>query len=137
MLSDEDRLAIAAVHREWVDAELKGDMSAVLQLCTAEPVWLPPDHGPLCGRAAIVRWLAAQPHEGVVRIDIDRLAIDGLDSFAWKVATFRTTLDRPAATGPSVFAGAHGWLLQRDDAGTWRVAVVTWTTARPDHRRER
>ena len=75
MLSAEDRLAIGAVHSEWLNAESRGDMSAVLQLCTAEPVWLPPGHGPLCGRAAIVRWLEEQPHERVLRFDIDSLAI--------------------------------------------------------------
>ena len=128
-LSAEDRLAIGAVHGEWLTAESMGDMSAVLQLCTADPVWLPPNHGPLCGRAAILRWLEEQPHETVRRIDIENLAMDGADSFAWKVAMFRTTLVGPAGTDATVIAGSHGWLLQRDDTGTWRVAVVTWTTA--------
>ena len=109
-------------------------MSAVLRLCTAEPVWLPPNHAPLCGRDAIVGWLEAQPHEAVRRFEIDLVVMDGLDSLAWKAATFRTTVERPAGTGTSVIDGTHGWLLQRDDAGTWRVAVVTWTTAGPSER---
>jgi uncharacterized protein (TIGR02246 family) len=133
-LSAQDRLAIEAVHDEWLDAELKGDMSAVLRLCTAEPVWLPPSHAPLCGRAAIARWLEAQSSEPVRRFDIDLVVIDGLDSLAWKAATFRTTLQRPAGTGTLVIDGTHGWLLQRDDSGRWRVAVVTWTTAGPSER---
>jgi hypothetical protein len=65
----------------------------------------------------------------VRRIDVDDLAISGLGSFAWKLATFRTTVEGPADRGASVVTGVHGWLLQRDDAGAWRIAVVTWTTA--------
>jgi ketosteroid isomerase-like protein len=129
VLSVEDRLAIEALHNEWLNAELRRDTSALLQLCTAAPVWLPPNEAPLCGRAAILNWLAEQPHATVLRIDIDHLAISGLDSFAWKLATFRTTLESPAETAAGVITGAHGWLLQRDDAGAWRIAVVTWTTA--------
>jgi ketosteroid isomerase-like protein len=129
MLSAEDRLAIEALHNEWLKAELRRDVSALLQSCTAAPVWLPPNEAPLCGRAAILNWLEEQPHATVRRIDIDHLAIDGLSSFAWKLATFRTTLEGPADTGSGVVTGAHGWLLQRDDAGAWRIAVVTWTMA--------
>jgi ketosteroid isomerase-like protein len=129
MLSAEDRLAIEALHNEWLKAELRRDVSALLQSCTAAPVWLPPNEAPLCGRAAILNWLEEQPHATVRRIDIDHLAIDGLSSFAWKLATFRTTLEGPADTGAGVVTGAHGWLLQRDDAGAWRIAVVTWTMA--------
>jgi ketosteroid isomerase-like protein len=129
MLSAEDRLAIEALHNEWLNAELRRDVSALLQSCTAAPVWLPPNEAPLCGKAAVLNWLEEQPHATVRRIDIDHLVIDGLNSFAWKLATFRTTLEGPADTGARIVTGAHGWLLQRDDAGAWRIAVVTWTMA--------
>jgi len=128
VISAADRFAIEALHNEWLNAELRGDMSALLQLCTAAPVWLPPNEAPLCGRAAILHWLEEQPHATVRRIDIDHLAIDGLSSFAWKLATFRTRLDSPANASAGVVTGAHGWLLQRDRTGAWRIAVVTWTT---------
>jgi ketosteroid isomerase-like protein len=129
VLSAEDRFAIEALHNEWLNAELRCDTSALLQLCTAAPVWLPPNEAPLCGRAAILGWLEDQPRATVRRIDIDDLAISGLGSFAWKVAAFRTTLEGPADTVAAVVTGVHGWLLQRDDAGAWWIAVVTWTAA--------
>lgn len=129
VLSAEDRLAIEALHKAWLNAELRGDTSALLQLCTPAPVWLPPNESPLSGKAAIRAWLEDQPHATVRRIDIDDLAISGLGSFAWKLASFRTTLEGPAGTGAAVVTGVHGWLLQRDDAGAWRIAVVTWTVA--------
>jgi hypothetical protein len=66
----------------------------------------------------------------VRRIDIDDLAISGLGPFAWKLATFRTTVEGPADEGAEIVTGVHAWLLQRDDAGAWRIAVVTWTVER-------
>jgi ketosteroid isomerase-like protein len=126
VLSAEDRFAIKALHDAWLDAEVRGDSSALLQLCTAAPVWLPPNEAPLCGRAAILRWLAEQPHTDVRRIDIDDLAMSGVGSFAWKLATFRATFEGPADAGARVVTGSHGWLLQRDEMGAWRVGVVIW-----------
>lgn len=126
MLSAEDRAAIGDLHRAWLDAELRGDSSALLHSCTAAPVWLPPNEAPLCGRAAIVRWLGDQPRIAVVRIDIDDLTIAGIGPFASKLATFRTTVQSPGDARASVITGSHGWLLQRDDGGTWRISVVAW-----------
>lgn len=127
MLSAEDRLAIDTLHTEWLNAELRSDTAAMLQVCTAAPIWLPPNEAPLCGRAAILAWLEGQPHATARSIDIDDLAISGIGSFALKLATFRTTFEDPANGGIGVVTGTHAWLLQRDDAGTWRIAVVTWT----------
>jgi ketosteroid isomerase-like protein len=130
VLSDEDRFAIETLHNDWLNAELRRDTSALLQLCTATPVWLPPDEAPLCGRGAILRWLEEQAHAPVRRIDIDHLAISGLGPLAWKQATFRTTVAGPGDVHAKIVTGVHGWLLQRDDAGAWRIAVVTWTVER-------
>jgi ketosteroid isomerase-like protein len=129
VLSAEDRSAIEALHKAWLDVELRGDSSVLLHFCTASPVWLPPNEAPLCGRAAIQRWLEDQPQTIVRRIDIDDLAIAGMSSFAWKLAIFRTTLAGPADAGVKVVTGSHGWLLQRDDGGLWRISVVAWTIA--------
>ena len=129
MLSAEDRFAIEALHKAWLDAELRGDSSALLQLCAAAPVWLPPNEAPLCGAAAIRRWLEDQRQATVRRIEIDDLTISGNGSFACKLATFRTTLDGPADAGVDVVTGCHGWLLQRDAGGTWLIGVVAWTIA--------
>ena len=128
MLSAEDRVAIEALHRAWLDAELRGDSSALLDLCTPTPVWLPPNDAPLCGKPAILHWLRDQPDTAVLRIDIDDLAIAGVGSFAWKLATFRTTLGGPAGDA-GIVTGSHGWLLQRDATGAWRISVVAWVIA--------
>ena len=134
MLSAEDRLAIKALHDEWLNAELLGNSSALLKLCTPFPVWLPPNEPPLCGKVAILHWLAAQPQATVRRMDIADLAIFGIGSFACKVAAFRTTLLESLADA-AVVTGTHAWLLQRDDASGWRICVVAWTIAERQSRK--
>jgi ketosteroid isomerase-like protein len=123
----EDRLAIEALHRAWLDAEPRGESSSLLDSCTAAPVWLPPNEAPLRGRADILRWLGSQPPAAILRIDIDELAISGIGPLASKLASFRTTVKGPGGAGAGVVTGSHAWLLQRDDAGDWRISVVAWT----------
>jgi len=128
VLSAEDRAAIEALHHAWLSAELRGDVTALLGFCTSVPVWLPPNEPPLCGAAAIQHWLEHQPHATLRRIDIHHLEISGIGSFACKHAIFRSVVD--SAEGSTVVVnGVHSWLLQRDDAGVWRVWVVAWTIA--------
>lgn len=129
MLSTDDRAAIKAVHHAWLDAELRGDSRALLALCAEVPVWIPPNEPPLCGRTAILRWLGNQPDAALLQIDSEDLEIAGSGAFAWKVATFRTTLEGPAEAGRQIVTGSHAWLLQRNAEGAWRVSVVTWTVS--------
>jgi ketosteroid isomerase-like protein len=131
MLSADDRSAIEALHETWLDAERRGDSPALLQLCAAVPVWLPPNEAPLCGKTEILRWLERQPPALVQRIEIDDVEISGVESLAWKLASFRTTLTDAGGAKAIVVTGSHGWLLQRDDDGVWRVAVVTWRITGP------
>ena len=132
----DDRVAIEALHSAWLDAELRGDSSALLHFCTRTPVWLPPNEEPLCGRAAILRWLTDQPHTGVLRIDIDDLVISGSGSFASKLDYIAVRYSSKVAArgaGAEVITGSHGWFrLQRDDAGAngAMIVVVGWTIAR-------
>ena len=67
VLSADDCLAIRTIHSAWLDAELRGDSSALLKLCTPMPVWLPPNEPPLCGKAAILLWLEDQSETTVRR----------------------------------------------------------------------
>jgi ketosteroid isomerase-like protein len=129
VLSVKDHLAIEALHNAWLNAELCGNPAALVAFCASNPVWLPPNEPPLCGALAILRWLEGQPHTTVRRIDIDDLEISGIGSFACKLATFRTTLENTGDASAAVVTGTHAWLLQRDDAGAWRIAVAAWTIA--------
>ena len=129
MLSADDCLAIRTIHSAWLDAELRGDSAALLQLCTPMPVWLPPNEPPLCGKAAILLWLEDQSETTVRRIEIADLQIFGIGSLACKLASFRTMIESPADDGPAVVTGTHAWLLQRDATGAWRIGFVTWTIA--------
>jgi ketosteroid isomerase-like protein len=127
VLSADDCLAIRALHTAWLQAELQGESSAVLQLCTPAPVWLPPNEPPLCGKTAILRWLEDQSPTTVRRIEIADLQIFGAGPMACKLASFRTMIESPEDDGAAVITGTHAWLLQRDPTGAWRIGFVTWT----------
>jgi ketosteroid isomerase-like protein len=127
VLSADDCLAIRALHVAWLRAELRGDSSALLQLCTPVPVWLPPNEPPLCGKTAILGWLEDQSQTTVRRIEVANLQIFGVGSFACKFASFRTMIESPECDGGALVIGTHAWLLQRDRTGAWRIGFVTWT----------
>jgi uncharacterized protein (TIGR02246 family) len=127
MTLQDDSAAIERVHDDWLALERRGDSRGLLELCVPDPVWLPPDAGPLCGRAAILAWIDRQPASALVRIDIDDLTVRSHGAFAWKAARFRTTFESPPGSGLRAAAGAHAWLLRRTGTGVWKVAVVAWT----------
>ena len=127
MLSTDDFVAIRALHNAWLQAELRGDSSGLLQFCTPFPVWLPPNEPPLCGRTAILRWLEDQSRTTVRRMEIADLQIFGVASLACKLATFRTMIERQELNDSTVVTGTHAWLLQRDPTVGWRIGLVTWT----------
>jgi ketosteroid isomerase-like protein len=124
--SERIRQAIMAVHQEWLEHELAGDMSGVLALCVDETVWLPPGEPALRGKTAVAAWLAALPKTRVRRIEITNLRIDCGGGLAYKLADFATWLDS-TEPGDRPVIGTHLWVLREVSPGRWRVAVVAWS----------
>ena len=52
LLASPDIHAIRALHDKWIDAELRGDIAAVLELCTDDVRWMVPNGAPVAGKAA-------------------------------------------------------------------------------------
>ncbi len=52
-LAPPDIHAIRALHDKWIDPELRGDIAAVLELCTDDVCWLVPNGAPVEGKAAL------------------------------------------------------------------------------------
>jgi ketosteroid isomerase-like protein len=92
-----DELALEAVRRlqeAWLAAELRGDIEAVLALCTSDVRWLPPDSGMLLGRDAGRRVLIDTQAEldSIVATDL-RVEIRG--GLGYKTSRYETV----SATG--------------------------------------
>ena len=46
---------------------------------------------------------------------------------AYKTAEYVTTSQPPGSKGTVTDRGAHLWVLEKGDDGTWQIVVATWT----------
>ena len=125
MLSDDDITAITSVHNDWIRRELAGNSRTLVDLCTDDAVLMPPGQVPVTGRAAVGAWLGQLGPE-ILSVEANIRILRGSGAVAYKVASFRSSY-RDTATGHTqTVTGTHLWVLERDNAGLWRVALVTW-----------
>lgn len=125
MLSDDDITAITSVHNDWIRRELAGNSRTLVDLCTDDAVLMPPGQVPVTGRAAVGAWLG-QPGPEILSVEANIRLLRGSGAVAYKVARFRSSY-RDTATGHTqTVTGSHLWVLERNGAGLWRVALVTW-----------
>jgi uncharacterized protein (TIGR02246 family) len=124
VLSEADQLSIRRLHDAWLEAELRGDAEAVLDLCTQDVEWVPPSGPPTFGREAGRDLLLAS----VVRllsIQIMDFVLDGADGRAIKVCRYETAFELMKTRVRGVTRGTHTWKLEQQVHG-WRVASVSW-----------
>ena len=127
----DDEVALEAVrclHEAWLAAELRGDIEAVLALCTSDVRWLPPDSGMLLGREAGRRVLTdtRAALDSIVATDLHVEIRGGL---GYKTSRYEARYRLPAQRALHVARGTHLWILRREGAD-WRVALVTWQVER-------
>ena len=116
--------AVRKVHEAWLAAELAGDLSAVLALCTNNVCWMQPGSAPSHGKQAGRRLLSSVGVH-VVSIETWDVRYEVSDTLAVKTARFRTQVTRDGESAPTVVTGTHLWVL-RHEGERWRVALVTW-----------
>jgi ketosteroid isomerase-like protein len=116
---------IEQIHSSWMEHEVAGENSGVMALCADDIELWPPNAQPLFGRAAV----SAQMARGTTRIhriEITDRRIRGSNEIAYLTASYKTTFS--SAEGPTAIQalGSHLWIL-RKQAGTWLVALVSWS----------
>lgn len=140
-LSEQDLAAIQDVHDRWINAELHGNHDQVIELCTDDVNWIPPNAPPLNGKHAISAYL---DNNRVILQDIQlqNIEIHGNDSVAYLMSSYHTSFSVPddaheLPSGSDVkqpssplqqVNGTHLWILRKTKDGLWRVAVVTWSS---------
>jgi uncharacterized protein (TIGR02246 family) len=124
LLAPRDIHAIRALHDEWIAAELRGDIAAVLELCTEDVRWLVPNGAPVEGKSAAASLLGSGTHR-IEYIQVTDLRIDGSGTTAYKTGRFETRYSAPGTREPEIVCGTHLWVL-RKDSSAWKVALVTW-----------
>jgi uncharacterized protein (TIGR02246 family) len=123
MTSDKDQ--IMALHNAWMDAEQRGDVDAMLSLCSSDIRLIPPDLPILQGKQAIREFLQA-PQESINRINISNIHVEIGGTLALKTASFVSEFRGISNSQVKTIQGSHLWVLRREDS-EWRIIIVAWS----------
>ena len=113
---------IRQVHNAWLAAELRGDVEAILYLCTPDVRWLVPGRPVLQGHEAGRKLLQA-PQVELLALRASDVRVEQSGDLACKTSRYEARY-RTGQEG-RVSRGTHLWILRRE-SGDWRVALVTW-----------
>lgn len=127
MLDDSDRQAIRNLEQRWLAEERAGHGDAVLEHCTDDVVWMPPNEHALRGKAAVRAWLV-EPFVRIEELEVRNVRIEGDGGVAYKVADYQTRYVPDGSMHPVTSAGSHVWVLCRGADRQWRVSFVAWTS---------
>ena len=122
---EQDVRAIQDIHHHWLSEERKGNPGALLQWCTEDVRWIPPDSPALAGKEAIRKWLESDKVE-IKSLEVTNLQIHGSGSVAYKTVDYSTTFVEPNHPELYRISGTHLWVLHQLSGGEWQVAVVAW-----------
>lgn len=117
---------IASIHRmiePWNRACVMRDWDALLSMCTADVIFLPPQSRPMQGMA-IHGWLNTYPTIKAMWWDIKE--IEGCGDLACLRGALRQTL---VADGQDVlFDGKYANTMRKEADGNWRFATLIWNS---------
>ena len=117
---------IERVHDSWLEHERANAPTRVLELCSDDVRWLPPDGPAISGKVEIKTWLLNNP------LRISRLEASHREvSVTGRLATLRARFEvhgSDSAGALTVSKGQHQWVLEPEPDGTWRVLLVSWVS---------
>ena len=125
-LSDQDVDAIEEVHNRWIREELAGNSSQVIELCTDDVRWIPPNAPPLVGKESITRYLNDNSVE-LKEVNVTEVMIRGSGSVAYLTSGYHSRFVAEPKTEMQDSTGTHLWVLRKTAGGAWRVAIVAWS----------
>ncbi len=124
---EQDVRAIQDIHHQWLNEERRGNPVAVLQWCTEDVRWIPPDSPVLAGKEAIRKWLKTDEVE-IKSLEVTNLQIHGSGSVAYKTGDYSTSYVEPHSSEIYRVKGTHLWVLHKSSDDEWKVAVVAWNS---------
>ena len=123
---DSDRDAILEIQASWLAREARRDIPGLMDLCTDDVVWMPPQGPRLQGRADIQQWLHDQPVT-TVDVTLENVQVDADGRIAYKLADFRTKSTNPGSGETAITTGSHLWVLRKSTDGSWKLAGLSWS----------
>ncbi len=106
---DPDYNRIKDLHSRWIAHELAGETSRVLELCTDDVRWIPPDSPPLIGNKAIANYLSMIKVEPI-EIEITGLEIHNAGSAAYLTSNYRSRFCSQGDSEVHQATGSHLWI---------------------------
>ncbi|MAK59412.1 MAG: DUF4440 domain-containing protein [Ponticaulis sp.] len=117
-ITEEDRLAIEASSRHWVETYNRNDWDTLSNLFTPDAILMPPNGPAVIGRSAIAEW--EQTNEAGFRIAFDLQSIDGAGDTAY--VRGRSCVFIPDGAGKyGVDVGKFLEVRKRQSDGTWLI----------------
>jgi uncharacterized protein (TIGR02246 family) len=129
-LSDQDVEAIEEIHNYWIREELAGNSSRVIELCTDDVRWIPPNAPPLVGKEAIAQYLSDST-VGLKDVQVGDVVICGSRSVVYLTSNYHSRFVVEGGSEMQEAVGAHLWILRKTVGGAWRVAIVAWSSWEP------
>lgn len=115
-----DEQEIRALVSQWMRATREGDTAAVLDLMTADVLFLTAGQEPF-GKAKFEAMAKAQARDGMtIAGESDVLDVQVMGDWACIVNKLRVSATKPGA--PMVVRAGHTLTLLRKDGGKWRIA---------------
>jgi uncharacterized protein (TIGR02246 family) len=124
-LSGQDVDAIQEIHDRWIREELAGNSSQVIELCTDDVKWIPPNAPPLVGKEAIAQYLKESSVE-LKDVHVKEVIILGSGSIAYLTSGYHSRFVDEWKHDIQDASGTHLWVL-RKTGGVWKVAIVAWS----------
>ena len=127
-LTENDIREIEQIHSSWIEFEVAGQWNGLMALCADDIELWPPDERPLLGRTAVLAQMAHRTTR-IHLVEISNCRIQGSNEIAYLTANYETTFSSETDPTPTQALGSHLWIL-RKRAGTWVVALVSWSVWR-------
>jgi ketosteroid isomerase-like protein len=132
-LSDQDVQAIEDIHNRWISEELARNNARIVELCTNDIVWMPPDTLSLVGKEAIAEYLNENDTD-LKDVEVTDVVIRGNDSIAYLTSRYHSRFVAVGASEVQRATGTHLWVLRKTDGRVWQVAVVAWNSSASETR---
>ena len=126
-LSDQDVEAIEEIHNYWIREELAGNSSRIIELCTDDVRWLPPNAPPLVGKAAVAKYLNDNTVD-LKDVQVGDVVISGSPTIVYLTSNYYSRFMIDGNSEMQEAVGAHLWILRKTVDERWQVAIVAWSS---------
>lgn len=119
--------AVRAISQEWVLACNTKHLDDLLELYTSDALVLRSNYPPIRGAAAVREFFFGALDAGLGEVEIEPLRVEVAGDLAYEAGRCKALI--PGSTGKRrEERGKYLWVLQRQNAGEWRLVADCWSS---------